>query len=440
MKLLQTMSLMGSNMLIFYYLLRLLGGRRFSYTFYRKLLLLVMVFFLFPFPYFKYRYADVLEKVFPVKEWGLTGLFPHIRYGEPIENFILYTKDGRFLVNHPAFYILSLCSMGIMIISLTAYLSKYKKFRKCACDYDGQEVCGGSGVKDLEELCADMRLRHTVQVRINPYIDSAVTVGVIKPVVLIPQNEVNELVLIHELNHIKCRDMFFTFLTKVIAALNFYNPFAWLLYYEWSRAVELACDEAVLDYVGDERTAEYGNLLIEEAMKGRKSRVCCALGFGLDKKKGLTNARIRNMKNRRKMNGWKRFIAAACTGCMIFVSSLTVFAYEPDVIWETEEIDGTEAEVILYTMEDFEKIEKTRTVELNGEQVSYETKGAAQELIYLDENGEAVVMEYKEPTAETKASCSHTYSEGILTDHKKTAAEAVRFHIIKLVCVQSAGT
>lgn len=422
MKMLQTMSLMGSVALIFYYSMKLVGRRALPYSFYRKMLILCMAFFLFPFPHFIYRYMDLLEKIFPLEEWGIKKYLLRAQFNKPAEYFILYTKEGKVHINHPEFYVVSLICLGIMFIFLLWYLHQSKGFRESVCDYSGQTVNACGEDKKFDELRADMRLKQNIRLQTSSRVDSTVTVGVIKPIVLIPQKEISDLELMHELNHIKCSDMLFTILTKIILALNFYNPFAWLLHYEWSRVVELACDEAVLDYAGEERTAEYGNLLINAAQEGHIAEIQYALGFGVTKKKGLTEERIRNMKNRRKMNGWKKFVAAVCVGCMMFASSLTVFAYEPVALWEVEEIEGSEIEVTIYTEEEFEKLQKMHMVEINGEMITYESKGYEQELIYLDENGEVIVEEYKAPEAETRATCQHTYTTGLQTVHTKNSS------------------
>ena len=68
MKMLQTMSLAGSVVVIFYVVIKLCGRKVFTYSFYKKMLILAMVFFLFPFPEFIYLYADLLSAIFPLEE------------------------------------------------------------------------------------------------------------------------------------------------------------------------------------------------------------------------------------------------------------------------------------------------------------------------------------------------------------------------------------
>lgn len=286
MKMLQTMSLTGSVFLLFYFLLKLMGRNVFPYSFYKKCLMLSMVFFLFPLPYFIYRYMDLLERFFPLEEWGIKKYMLRFRYNEPVEHYIAYTKEGQFRVNHPGFYFFSLICLGLLIVLGVWYFYNNRKFRKSVYSCSGK-VSEDCARQEYQELREKMKVRRNIQIRISSCIESPITIGVLKPVILLPQGRYNELGLVHEINHVKQRDMLFSVLSKIILVLNFYNPFAWLLCYEWARVVELACDEAVLNYAGDDKVVEYGELLIDAAEKGIFTRPEYAMGFSLRTQKNL---------------------------------------------------------------------------------------------------------------------------------------------------------
>ena len=110
------MSLAGSVVLIFYVVIKMCGRKAFTYSFYKKILMLAMVFFLFPLPEFIYLYADLLKTIFPIEEWGLGRYLPYGEWGTPVEHYIEYTKDGQFRINHPEFYIVSIVCIAIMCI------------------------------------------------------------------------------------------------------------------------------------------------------------------------------------------------------------------------------------------------------------------------------------------------------------------------------------
>ena len=91
------------------------------------------------------------------------------------------------------------------------------------------------------------------------------------------------------------------------------------------------------------------------------------------------------------------------------------------MLWEEEKLGEGEMEITYFTEEEFEERMKTHTIMLNDEKVTFQSKGYEQELIYLDESGEVVVEEYKEPNAETRAICQHTYANGIVSNHVKNS-------------------
>ena len=117
------------------------------------------------------------------------------------------------------------------------------------------------------------------------------------------------------------------------------------------------------------------------------------------------------------MSGIKRVVAGGLMMGVTFASSLTIFAYEPDVTWEVEEFGDFETEIVFLTEEMFEK--ELNTVEIEGNEIIYESKGYEQEIIYVDENSQVIVEEYQELPVKVKAVCQHIYVNGIKTVHQK---------------------
>ena len=421
MKMLQTMSLSGSVVVIFYVVTKLCGRKVFTYSFYKKMLMLAMVFFLFTFTEFIYLYADLLEAIFPLEEWGLMKFMPHTEWGKPVENYIEYTKDGQFRINHPGFYVFTLLCLLLMIILLIRYIYKSQKVRKNVMQNAEQVKWEGIN-KQYNELKNSMRIRGGIELRVSENINSPITMGVIKPVIVLPKHMYDEkkmnFMLAHELNHIKRKDMFLTIICYVILMLNFYNPVAYYLIYEWKRVVELACDEKVMECMSEEARKEYGLLLVDMAEKEMFTQPVYSLGFGFAREKLITE-RVKNVMQKRKMNGFKRIVAGCLMMIVAFASSLTVFAYEPDVIWEVDELGDSETEIVFLTDEMYEEFRLTNWVEIDGEKVSYITKGYDKEFVYIDEDNQIVVEEYKEGTAEEKAACQHCYVSGIDSEHEK---------------------
>ena len=69
-------------------------------------------------------------------------------------------------------------------------------------------------------------------------------------------------IILHEYCHFKHRDHFWALIRSLCFALNWYNPFVWIANDFVKRDCELACDESVLQILGEEERIEYGYTLL----------------------------------------------------------------------------------------------------------------------------------------------------------------------------------
>lgn len=107
--------------------------------------------------------------------------------------------------------------------------------------------------------------RH-IRVRVSDRIIAPLTCGLFRPTILLPKTltetgEELELILAHELTHIRRGDLFYKLLLVGAVSLGWLNPFAWVMLILANRDLEFACDEAVLKKY-PARRAEYARMLI----------------------------------------------------------------------------------------------------------------------------------------------------------------------------------
>lgn len=132
----------------------------------------------------------------------------------------------------------------------------------------------------------DAGLKRQVRIKVSDRIDSPLTYGIFRPVILLPKNiylcgEKNaEYILAHELTHIKRFDVLYKLLMALAVSLHWFNPFAWVMLVLASRDIELSCDEeVVLSKSGSGREREeYALTLIE--MEEKRSFGVLHSGFG----------------------------------------------------------------------------------------------------------------------------------------------------------------
>ncbi|OWK35579.1 M56 family metallopeptidase [Fimbriiglobus ruber] len=130
-----------------------------------------------------------------------------------------------------------------------------------------------SAVLDLFRRCqAELGIARSVQLLIAPGRHGPATWGMFRAGVVLPADLPARLspgelrlVLQHELIHVCRRDVLFDRVATILAAVHWFNPFAWLTLAGLRRERELACDAAVLRQIGDGEAGRYGHALLAVA-------------------------------------------------------------------------------------------------------------------------------------------------------------------------------
>ncbi|MDE7299093.1 MAG: M56 family metallopeptidase, partial [Lachnospiraceae bacterium] len=126
--------------------------------------------------------------------------------------------------------------------------------------------------------------RRRVQIRVSDRISAPVTCGIVSPVILLPKttdwdnSEQLRMVLEHEAVHIRRFDIVYKWLLAAAAALHWFNPLVWAMYYLADRDIELSCDEAVIRKLGSCKRQDYALALLNFEEKRMLSPT--ASGFG----------------------------------------------------------------------------------------------------------------------------------------------------------------
>ncbi len=118
-------------------------------------------------------------------------------------------------------------------------------------------------LRKCKESCG---IRRPVELFYHPLPASPVMTGFFHPCIAIPHNRMNNdglgFIFIHELTHYKRRDLFYKWLIQTVVCVHWFNPFVRLLERETGRACELSCDEAVIRSLDKEAKTAYGNTLL----------------------------------------------------------------------------------------------------------------------------------------------------------------------------------
>jgi beta-lactamase regulating signal transducer with metallopeptidase domain len=128
-----------------------------------------------------------------------------------------------------------------------------------------------------------------------------------------------EMVIFHELAHVRRFDLQIDRLLSILRAVHWFNPISWLLLRYWRSEREMACDETVLRIVGENQRTEYGLVILD--MVERFSTLQPAAGaVGLFESSSDLHRRIRmigsyNPSRIRWVAGM--FIALGIAGCLL---------------------------------------------------------------------------------------------------------------------------
>ena len=179
------------------------------------------------------------------------------------------------------------------------------------------------GVHDFVTEIADKyglktckRIRMTEQG--TPYVS-----GLIRPILVLPDQGISEAVVVHELLHKKYGDIWINYVLHLIRVFHWFNPLIWYATAVMLNDSEALCDQRVLELIGASEEVgatekNYGNVLISMAEK-RETRSA---------KIGTTNMAnsYRNMKTRiKRIADFKRVpdragFAALCITVILGVS------------------------------------------------------------------------------------------------------------------------
>ncbi len=172
-----------------------------------------------------------------------------IAYGETSSNFLLnINKIITELMPYAA--ALYLCLLLFKLVQL-AFNYRHTKGLK---NYDLTKMPADKRIF-VKQMSALFSLKKKVSIYVSAKINCPLTIGFLKPVILIPVAAINHLtteqmeaVILHELAHIKRADYLLFMLQAIIDKIFFFNIFSLMLSAIIERERENACDDWVLQF------------------------------------------------------------------------------------------------------------------------------------------------------------------------------------------------
>ena len=221
--------------------------------------------------------------------------------------------------------IVFICWAGSSVLFLAIQLGltyrSIRRIKKRACEIPPElnrryhRVAAGMGLKRIPTLVL-------VKEKTIPHL-----IGVFSPYVVLgatPLSDVQlELVLQHELQHYKRKDLWGKLFLLICLSVFWWNPSVWWLTFRAQEEMECACDENILSGKdGDERYA-YGQTILQVLKSSKRSAVLVSTSFGFARK-STTFYRFRDLLSTHQRKGGKvllisvvalLILSAALVGC-----------------------------------------------------------------------------------------------------------------------------
>ena len=139
----------------------------------------------------------------------------------------------------------------------------------------------------LKRTAAAMGITREVKIWLSEWVTSPVTIGYLKPIILIPVAAINNLtphqveaVILHELSHIHRYDYFVNLIISFIRTILYFNPFVKLLVKTIEKEREHSCDEMVLQF--QYKPGEYASALLRLEQSKQRQMVMAFAGKNAD--------------------------------------------------------------------------------------------------------------------------------------------------------------
>lgn len=202
-------------------------------------------------------------------------------------------------------------SATILLFWLVAYAGLWRRIRR-------QQMPLSEGLAAEYQVCTRIAgFKRAPRLMVSAAVESPAVAGLWRPVVLMPPHLATALgdealrhVLLHELTHLRRKDLWLHWASALVVALHWFNPFVWLASRKFRGDREAACDATVI-HLGENRAHAYGQTLL--ALESRVMQpVALRLMAGVLGGADLVRQRIVDIAHLGKTSrraGWFAFVA-----------------------------------------------------------------------------------------------------------------------------------
>ena len=147
-----------------------------------------------------------------------------------------------------------------------------------------------------------------IEIRKSDKITSPLTVGVLKPVLLLPKAEITQeqlhYILVHECTHLKRNDILYKWLIAIVKCVHWFNPFVYAIAERINIDCEISCDISVTNNMSMAEKKGYMETILALLSSGKIKQIAMTTGMTGNKRK--LKQRFKNISNKKTVS--KRMI------------------------------------------------------------------------------------------------------------------------------------
>jgi beta-lactamase regulating signal transducer with metallopeptidase domain len=190
------------------------------------------------------------------------GVGLHGQPGQSHKRFANWAQSGFRLS-----WLLALWSAGALTLASFLLVIHFRLSRKFSLR---RPLINASVLNLLEDCKQEMGVRVPVILLETPEVGSPALFGFVRPRLLLPAGLVGRFslqelryVFLHELGHLKRRDILAGWLMTALQIIHWFNPLVWLAFHRMRIDRELACDALALSYLRAGENQSYGQTIIK---------------------------------------------------------------------------------------------------------------------------------------------------------------------------------
>ncbi|HEX2946454.1 MAG TPA: M56 family metallopeptidase [Clostridia bacterium] len=186
---------------------------------------------------------------------------------ETVEKTNFLASLNRLEVDYRLLFLIWL--VGVIVLSLYSFMFNVYFWSKVK---NGKAFTEQNIIGLLEECKEELGVKTNVSIILTSGVSIPAIFGVTRPWLLMPENVLARLkheklrfVILHELAHLKRRDIAANWLAFILQIIYWFNPLVWIAFNRMRLDRELSCDEAVLMHLGPDDSKKYGHTILDMA-------------------------------------------------------------------------------------------------------------------------------------------------------------------------------